>query len=350
MSGLTDQAATFSVSLGGKSIKDDRILSIQVEQELNLPAMFTVEIRIDDINSPGWQDVDLSSIKLGAPAEIKLGQDSPQSLLKGEITAVEPYFGDPSSMEVRGYDFMHRMRFGQKRKSYLKKKDSDIAKAMATKAKLTASTESSKVKHENLFQNGLSDYDFLLQRAARLGYAMWVEGKTFNFKKPTLTKSSGVTLAYRTVGKTALEFFQGSLTPAPLGEIVKVRDWDILKKKVVEGKGKKGDEESKMGGSKTGYLHSKPFGKSELTYTRLEAVDKMEAKSLAKAQHNNFLLESITGRGACLGNPKIVIGKALALKGLGGKFSGKYFITQTTHSFRPEDGYKTEFQVKKTAI
>jgi len=123
-----------------------------------------------------------------------------------------------------------------------------------------------------------------------------------------------------------------------------------LPKGLVKGKGKKGDEISKMGGSKTAYQHSKPFGKSELTYTRLEAKDKSEAKSLAKAQHNNLLLESISGRGACLGNPKIVVGKALAISGVGGKFSGKYFITQTTHIFRPEDGYRTEFQVKKTAI
>jgi hypothetical protein len=54
----------------------------------------------------------------------------------------------------------------------------------------------------------------------------------------------------------------------------------------------------------------------------------------------------LTGSGNAIGDLRIKGGRVITLDGLGDQFSGKYRITQATHSFG-NGGYRTGFQVRK---
>ena len=56
----------------------------------------------------------------------------------------------------------------------------------------------------------------------------------------------------------------------------------------------------------------------------------------------------ITGRGSCNGNPDLMARMVIELKGLGRRFSGKYYITSATHTISTS-GYRTDFEVKRNA-
>jgi len=49
-----------------------------------------------------------------------------------ETTSIEPSFGKGiSAIEIRGYDRLHRLRFGKKRRTFTNMKDSDIISTIA---------------------------------------------------------------------------------------------------------------------------------------------------------------------------------------------------------------------------
>ena len=106
------------------------LLEAVVDQSTNLPHMFMLRFRdhqqkmLDDtIFSPA------KTVEISAKDEA----DTRTVIFKGEITAVEPEFreGMLLDMVIRGYDKSHRMYREVKSRSFLNKKDSDMASQIA---------------------------------------------------------------------------------------------------------------------------------------------------------------------------------------------------------------------------
>src|SRR5437764_2603127 len=161
------------------------VVQVSVEEDTELPDMFSLEIvATDDLEDQFlWVDnEDLFSV--GGLVEVKLGYaDQLTSLFKGEITGLEPSFNADRlpTLVVRGYDRRHRLARGRRTRSFLKKKDSDIAAQIAREAGLTANATDSGVTHDYVLQADRTDFEFLLERASRISYEVVVEDKTLNF-------------------------------------------------------------------------------------------------------------------------------------------------------------------------
>ncbi len=69
---------------------------------------------------------------------------------------------------------------------------------------------------------------------------------------------------------------------------------------------------------------------------------------MALAQLEARSLGFITGRGSVIGNPELRARMVIELKGLGKRFSGKYYVTSATHTI-DAGGYRTDFEVKRNA-
>ena len=57
----------------------------------------------------------------------------------------------------------------------------------------------------------------------------------------------------------------------------------------------------------------------------------------------------VTGEAAIEGNSKIVPGVTVKFDGFGKVFSGTYLVTAATHSYRPEEGYRTVIGFSRNA-
>lgn len=111
------------------------LLEVSVDQHAYLPGMFT--LRLQD---PGLALLDKGPFELATAVEIA-GVDQNNNrviLIKGEITALEPEFGEGMIAElvVRGYDTSHRLYREVKSMTFLNVKDSDLASQIAGAAKL----------------------------------------------------------------------------------------------------------------------------------------------------------------------------------------------------------------------
>ncbi|MBF8277359.1 MAG: phage protein [Candidatus Brocadiaceae bacterium] len=75
-------------------------------------------------------------------------------------------------------------------------KDSDIASSIASEVGLSPDVEDTGTVYPYVFQNNQTNFEFLLERAWRIGYEMLVDDKTFIFRKSQEDKSPQLTLQY----------------------------------------------------------------------------------------------------------------------------------------------------------
>src|SRR5438067_12416603 len=119
--------------------------------------------------------------------------------MKGEVSNLEVVLtpDGPMRLVLAGVDKGHSFDRGTATKTYKDVKDSDLASQIARKHGLSADVDDSKVVHDYVIQNNLSDYDFLMQRAALAGYRVYVDDKKLQFKKPKIGEQPAAKLVCR---------------------------------------------------------------------------------------------------------------------------------------------------------
>ncbi|MGI0484846.1 phage late control D family protein [Pantanalinema rosaneae CENA516] len=345
--------SNFAVIINGTLLPMDGstlIHEIVVDEDLDLPGMFTLELVNLDVQGGKIAHLDdANTFAIGNVIEIKLGYlNALKTLIVGEITGLEPTFlcNAAPSLVVRGYDRRHRLQRGRHTCSFVQKKDSDIAAQIASNAGLTAQVENSQVIHDYVLQANQTDLEFLQQRAQQIQYEVVVEDKTLFFRPIGLTRSENVTL---NLMSGLLEFYPRLSTVGQVNE-VQVRGWDPKEQKEILGKAQTGDEMAAMAGQESGSTLSKRvFGAAVGVVSNRPVMSQAEADQVAKARFNQAVLMLITGEGVCQGRPDVRAGQIITLEGLGQRFSGQYYVTATSHRYSAE-GYFTHFTVRRNAL
>jgi uncharacterized protein len=324
---------------------------VEVDDSVELPSMFSLVMfgyEAQEQNLP-WVDNDLFSV--GNSVEIKMGwagASNMTSLIAGEITALEPDFltsGLPV-LKVRGYDRRHRLQRGRKTRTFLQKKDSDVASQIGGEAGLSVRATDSGVSLDYVLQANQTDWEFLCERARLIHYEVVVSDKTLLFRPVGNNQTEILTLDW---GNDLIEFHP-RLSLAGQATEVKVQSWSVKDKKALMGDSKAGDETSTMGGQSSGAAITKgAFGDAVDVVTDQPVEAQAEADQLAKARFNDLILDLVTGEGACGGNPALRAGKVIKIGGIGQRFGGSYYVTSATHRVSAQSGYLTEFAVRRNA-
>jgi phage protein D len=267
-------------------------------------------------------------------------------MMTGEITSLDLTFEDHSFMEIRGYDRLHRLRFGTMRRSFKDMKDSDIASSIASELSLTPNVEDTGTVYPHVFQNNQTNYEFLLERSKRIGYEMFVDDRTFIYRKSQEDKKPDFILEYG----VDLQSFFVQIKALTEGSEVEVRGWDIKNKDKITSTVSGGSEKTTMAGKESGYkLSEKAFGTSPVSVIDDLIVDETDAENIATALYNLILKEFLTGEGKCDGKPEIRAGKTIEIKGLGERLNGIYYVVSTVHAIK-EGVYTTSFKVWRTGV
>jgi phage protein D len=355
----------FDVLINGSPLKlEDKLqlVGILVDEEVNLPSMFTLEFAglDDEVPRTDIQLIDdLNLIKIGNEVKVKLGyfKDKLEQLITGEITALEPefHFSRQPSLTIRGYDRRHRLQRGRKTRSFLQRKDSDIARQIASEAGLTPQAEDSKVIHDYVLQANQTDMEFLQTRARQIQYEVIVEDKKLFFRPVGNAKPQILTLTFK---EDLLEFYPRVTAIGQVGQTT-VQGWDFKKKAKIVGQAIAGSEVSKMGGQTSGAaLSQSAFGKATGVISYHPVMTQAEADQLAKANFNQGVLALITGEGICQGRTDLRAGKVIKIDGdrIGKQFKGQYYVTSVSHRFsarssdRGRGGYYTHFNFRRNAL
>jgi phage protein D/phage baseplate assembly protein gpV len=331
------------LKVGGSNVSEeimDSIVSIEVDDSLLLPDMFSITLR-----DPSFTWTDSNNFDLGKSVEISVrGENGTIKLLLGEITALEPEFSQTAgpSLVVRGYDQSHRLHRAKRTKTFVQETDSDIVQKIARECGLKSDVDSTREVHEYVCQDNQTDMEFLQQRAQRIGYRMYVEDDKLYFKQAPQSEPDTPELEW---GQNLLEF-QARLTTAQQVTEVNVRGWDPKNKQEIIGRATVPQDTPQVGESRTGgdaakrafNIESKEIITDQPVSTQAEA-DQL-AQSICDEMGNAF----IQAEGICQGNSGVHAGTIVELKGVGQRFSGRYRITHAVHRY-DDSGYTTRFTI-----
>jgi phage protein D len=336
------------------------VVEIAIEESLNMPTMFTLVLHnpyapshTDDMtNTRPWLDHQSLSIgkhiKFGFHSSTSEAQDFDteiieESMLEGEITAIETNFLEDreAPIIIRGYDFFHRLHRGRYNRSFINMTDSDIVKKIAEETKIrTGTIDDSGAPHDYVFQENQTNMAFLRQRAARIGFELFVQDSKLNFRKPKSQESLGLKWLQDIYG------FRVHTTSAEQVNQVEVRGWDYTQKKSIVSTKNTEDLITQTGhgrGSQNGTKFRSPSPK--MIVVDQPVFSPKEADTMAQALCNELGGEFVYADARAEGNPKIRPGRIVKLEGLGKRYSGEYYVTETRHLYDARI-YTTEFSVR----
>ncbi|HEY4992195.1 MAG TPA: VgrG-related protein, partial [Nakamurella sp.] len=239
---MAPTSSGFLVDMDGAPLAADAkalLMSAHVDDSLRLPDAFMLRFR-----DPDRLVITKSGAKIGSKVKLSVTSDasvSPESLIQGEVTALETEFDSTGTYTViRGYDQANRLFRGRRTESYTQSTASDVATKVAQRAGLAlGKVESTSTVFDHLSQGGVTDWEFLESLAREIGYEVVVKDGKFDFRKPQQAdaapaggkEAAGNPLVLR-LGKDLLRF-RSLITAAEQVKEVQARGWDLAQKKAL---------------------------------------------------------------------------------------------------------------------
>jgi uncharacterized protein len=322
------------------------IHDVQVVKQLNVPSMFSFTLSAQSERG-AWQGVDLDTFKPGDEISVFLGLDSPQELVTGNVTAIEPSFAEYSTVTIRGFDRMFRLRFGSHTRTFLDLPENEMVSQVARSAGLEVQPMGSPgTVNDYVMQNNQTNYAFLLQRCQLLNHELLMKGTTLVFRPAAEGGSPVRTLNYpRDLQRVAL-----NLKVPTQGEQVTVTGYDIETNQYISVASSGGTPADLMGGRVTGYQEAADFPSSAIALERPDLNTAEALQEVAEAQYQRNLSSFIEGNASIQGDPQLIAGINIKLTGVSERFNGLYYITEATHRYDDDKGYQTDIKLRRTGV
>lgn len=281
-------------------------------------------------------------------------------MLRGQITTIEPAFTEsgPATLSVRGLNVLHKFRKKQHTWAWPEtKKDSDIAveigqqRESADRPGLGIDVEIDEQARDSepleyVFMNNQFDISFLLDRARRRGYVVYLkrdpdhpdQEKLYFGPNPNVRQ-----ITYQLEWGRSLSSFRPTLTTANQVAKVTVKGWDRRARKAIEGTAQIPDDCPE---NRDLTAVARAVQGREEVITDRPVTDANDAKRLAKDILCNFRRDIVKGSGVTVGLPDLRAGNRVEIANLGARFSGTYLVTASTHTIGA-NGYRTNFDARR---
>jgi phage protein D len=294
-------------------------------------------------------------------------------MIRATFTTLEPTFTSSAAptLSVRGLNVLHQLRRKQYTTTWGDKRDSEIARNIATLEDKELGKNHKRFPlpvvindkalglEESLpyvAQKNQYDIDFLLSRALRLGYVVYVreadptssnadERKPHLYFGPSDGKVPGQRdIEYRLRWGASLTDFKPTLTTANQVKSVTVNGWDRAKKKGISVKVSLTDKEMAVNRDLHELLNvCDP--REEIVVDKPVHSEK-EARKVAEGILKDRAKEMVKGAATTVGLPDVRAGRKVHIEGLGARFNGSYFVTDSTHTLN-DSGYVTKFNARR---
>ena len=297
---------------------------------------------------------------MGYPGKLQL-------MMTGIFTSLSPSFpssGGPT-LTMGALNLLHRFRGDKHTQVFENQTPSQIASQFtltnsSTQTSLNVVPDPDNTNLERnqpivyLMQDSQTDLDFLLSLARRHGYVLLLQeevtdsrGRVTRPAQLYFGPSNGTGLRQATVelgwGKSLTEF-QPTLTTANQVKSVTVRGWNRDTKAPIEGKASITDSDFNFNENLKELLNvCDPQTEqvvNEPVFTQAEADRR--ARDILLNQFRDMVTTSATA----VGLPDLRAGRNVIISGVGARFSGNYFMTQTTHSIGA-NGYTTQISARR---
>jgi phage protein D/phage baseplate assembly protein gpV len=335
-------APAFEVKIEGLTMEADvtrAVIDLSYESSLDTADMVTLRL-----NNAGLRLTDSALFDVGKNVEVYMGYaGNLQPMMLGEITAVNPDFPESGAptLTVTAYDKSHRMRHNHKLRTFPFASVSLIAAQIAAENLLIPVVDPTPSLFENKTQNS-SDMAFLKELAERTFFDVYVNWNRLHFQFPR-PQLEAVCLEW---GKNLSSFSPRLATSGQAGAI-SVFDYDQELGQAIVGLVPviSADFDLESLRERLGSAFVEQLINLGTKYVTGQSANSFpDALTLAKAVLSQILEGMFEGHGACIGIPELRAGKMVEISGVGRRFSGKYRLSNVTHTIG-ESGYRTTFGV-----
>ncbi len=346
-------APRFEIEIQNTALAADMskaIISVSIAEKLNEGADFTITVNDEfDLSTQTFKWLDHTLFNLGNTVKVKFGYESSLELLMmGNITGIESSFfsGETPTVTVRGHDLSYD---GFKRSSpeqaFENMTYSDIVRSLGSSAGLIVQTDSTeKFARQIRKTNEESNFTFIERLAREVGFQFKIDRQTLYFKKPEVDKKEILVMA---LGKDIISFNPDMNSTRVYSE-VEVRGHNPQDPSTpIVGRATAGSELPQETGKETASQACPTAGRKVITNVIVTSVN--HANAIAQAVLDSASASFIEGTVESIGIPEIKPGVTIKLEKMGERFSGKYYVKETTHTIN-DSGYKTTFKVSRNAV
>ena len=218
---------------------------------------------------------------------------------------------------------------------------SDVAKTIASEAGLLAVVEETGFKETSRKRNDETYYQFLSRLGRELGSEFRMRGQTMYFASPGVEEEEILVLE---LGKDIISFVPSMRTSGLLRE-VEVRGYNPRDPDPIVGRAQAGQSAERSACSQ---LAQRMHG-SVRVITDVIVNSTEHANAIARAELERASGTLVEGRVESIGIPQIRIGVNIRIEKVGTCFSGKYYVTETSHTINTS-GYRTSFSVRRNSV
>jgi phage protein D len=334
-------------SVRGVTLPEGVRHEIVVEEQVDQPP--TARITVSGRKGQELAD----AVKLGDDVKVESGRpdSAADSILTGEVIGIEIFHTpDGHHMVIRAFNRLHRLTRARRTREFVDVTDAEIVATIARENGLAADEASSPPtqRYDHVFQHNQTDLDFLLVRAARIGFDVWCEDTTLFFRKaedhPPIVLASPPA-----AGDLRLTRFHPRLSSSDTVQKVVVRGWDPDRREIV-GEAAAPTVLLTDGDPDPGLV----FGRTVELLLEEPISSVEEAKAIAKSKLGEVSLSYITGEAEASGSPRLRPGSLAVLAGVGERFDSQYYVAGVSHRFSHgegcDGGYRSRLRVRRQPI
>lgn len=316
--------------------------SLSIESSLHMPDMAVVILKdntplVDNGRAYRFVDDQKGKFVNGKPLRIsvKVGDHSEEDVFDGEIVEVEASLHSHGQrLVVRAFDRLHKLSRGTFTRTFQNVTDMDVVRKIAGELNMRAKTGDANFVHDYVLQSNQTNLEFLRERAASLGYLLFVDGQELNCVPMESRGHVGV-LQW---GMNLMEF-NPRVSSIDQAKSTTMRGWDPQRKQVVMSSSAKG-----KGQPETAASDEEDLG-GEYTLTNRVVRQEKYAEFIAKGSADERRQKFLEASGVAGGFPSMTAGMTVDIKGVSDRFEGRYTLSSVTHQYQANRGYTTEFVV-----
>jgi phage protein D len=335
-------ATTFAPALGiridGITVPQDvsnHITSVTVTQVLNAMDSFELTMKLLSTSTAGD-----ALFREGSQVAIALGYvDDAPTMIDGLITSVRAQYpdGGAPTLVVSGYSQLYALQGQARNRPFQLVTDQQIVEQIATAARLELLAAPTPVLYQCILQSDETDLQFVIRLAQRIDYEVASVGRTLIFRPHGADQPSAYTLAWGHPtldidlygGAVPLRRIDATLDISQQVSAVTVCGTDAVSgAQVMARAGAPGEPDT-----------------PPLVIFNPPAGSAAEAAALAQAAFNQRRRRLVTLSGGTIGLPSLRAGQIVEVQGVG-RFSGRYYLTETTHTLG-DAGYETSFRAEQ---
>lgn len=284
-------------------------------------------------------------------------------MMKGQITAMDVDFpaGGGPTLNVRGLNILHRFQKKQYSSLWENMRDSEIAQQLSGRAtdtrpglgievRIDENARAKEATEPIVFMHNMYEILFLQLRARRHGYSLYlVEEQDGSPITPYLyfgPSNSHTNTTYKLEWCKSLLHFHPTLNLTQQVAQVTVKGWNRQTQQVVEATAAWGDAGIRLNLDLQSFLPAQALTQKRETLLTPPFDTQEQVKAAARDLLLRHLKEMLTAQGSTVGLPELRAGHMVQIGGLGKRFNGNYFLTETTHTIG-NDGYRTTFRARR---